>query len=555
LNPLDLIRTAFDLPKRRHTASVDRQWVAMADGARLATWVWRPLGLPRAPAVLIRTAYGAQSWRVPIRVLARLLAEQGYACALQDVRGRYASEGEFEPFLHEAEDGERAIAWALEQPWCDGRLGLVGFSYLAYTGFAAASRAPDAVRALALGIGCSDFHAAFYPGGAFALETALRWAAGLGEREDLPERRLDLSRAYGFRPIAAADRIAVRERSFYRDWLAHPRPDAYWRARTPELRRLPPTLLVAGWHDLFLGPQLADHAALAAGGSARAPRLVIGPWTHGRYLRRTRSPRAQWFGHAALREILGFLDRELGGEGGEPLRRVRLFELFGRGWIEADAWPPPDAREHSLYLRSGGRANTLGGDGRLELEAPGGGEPPDRYVYDPDDPVPTLGGPLLGPGGMADQRAVEARGDVLCYTSAPLERALSLAGPVRAVLFVASNAPDTDFTARLVVVAPDGPALPLCDGIARCRWRLGGDEPSWLEPDAAVRLDVDLAATCARIAPGHRLRLEVSSSCLPRWDRNPNTRDDPAFAEKGVPARQTVLHDAEHPSRLVLRAL
>jgi putative CocE/NonD family hydrolase len=555
LTPLDLLRAAFDLPPRRFPASVDCQWVAMPDGVRLATWVWRPLGVPRAPAVLIRTAYGSRSWRVPMRIVARLLAEAGFACALQDVRGRYASEGAFEPFVSEAADGERSIAWVLEQPWCDGRLGLVGFSYLAFTAWAAAARAPDAVRAIAAGIGASDFHASFYPGGAFALETALRWAAGLGEREDLPERRLDLQRAFRFRPVIGADRVAVRERSFYRDWLAHPRADGFWHARTPELRRMPPALLIAGWYDLFLGPQLADYAALAAGGARRPPRLVVGPWTHGRYLRRTWSPRAQWFGHVALREILGFLGRELAGDGADDAGRpVRLYELFGRGWIEADAWPPRDAREQSLYLRSGGRANTLAGDGRLAPDAPDG-EPPDRFVYDPDDPAPTLGGALLGPGGALDQRRAEARADVLCYTSAPFERALSLAGPVRAVLFAASSAPDTDFTAKLVLVTPDGQALLLCEGISRCRWRQGGSEPVWLEPDAAARIEVDLWATCARIAPGHRLRLEVSSSSLPRFDRNPNTRGDPARAERGTPARQTVLHDAEHPSRLVLHVL
>jgi hypothetical protein len=554
LTPLDVLRAILDLPPRRCAATAHWEWVAMADGVRLATWVFRPADRPRAPAVLIRTPYGARSWRVPMRFLARLVAEAGYACAVQDVRGRYASEGEFEPFANEAADGERTIAWLLDQAWCDGRLALVGFSYLAFTAWAAAARAPEAVRAVAVGIGSADFHPAFYPGGAFSLETGLRWAASLGEREGVPEWRVDLPRALRFLPVRAADRVAIRERPYFRDWLDHPRHDEFWRERSAPLRGMPAALLLAGWYDLFLGPQLADHAALAAGGASRPPRLVVGPWTHGRYTRWSWSPREQWFAHVAPREILGFLDRELGGDGAPPARAARLFELGGRGWFEADAWPPPGAAERSLYLRSGGRANTLGGDGRLELEAPGGAEPPDRFAYDPADPVPSLGGALLGPGGAVDQRPVESRADVLCYTSAPLDRDLHLAGPVRAVLFAASSAPDTDFTAKLVEVGADGSAVNLCEGIARCRWRLGGPEPAWLQPDAAVRLEIDLAATCARIAPGHRLRLEVSSSSLPRFDRNPNTRDDPARAERGAPARQTVLHDAEHPSRLVLQA-
>jgi hypothetical protein len=554
LTPLDVLRAALDLPPRRAAATAHWQWVEMADGVRLATWVFRPADRPRAPVVLIRTPYGARSFRVPMRLLARLFAEAGYACALQDVRGRYESEGQFEPFVNEAADGERTLAWLLDQAWCDGRLALVGFSYLAFTAWAAAARAPDAVRAVAVGIGASDFHPVFYPGGAFSLETALRWAASLGERADVPEWRIDLARALRFRPVRAADRVAIRERSFYRDWLDHPRRDEFWRARSAPLERMPAALLLAGWYDLFLGPQLADYAALAAGGAAaRPPRLVVGPWTHGRYARWSFGPREQWFAHVAASEILAFLDRELGDDGAPAARPVRLFELGGRGWIDADAWPPPGTAERSLYLRGAGRANTLAGDGRLELEAPGGAEPPDRFDYDPASPVPSLGGALLGPCGALDQRPVELRPDVLCYTSAPLDRDLHLAGPVRAVLFVASSAPDTDFTAKLVDVAPDGLATNLCEGVARCRWRLGGTEPAWLEPGAAVRLEIDLAATCARIARGHRLRLEVSSSSLPRFDRNPNTRDDPARAERGAPARQTVLHDTEHPSRLVLR--
>jgi len=557
LSLLRLVRAAVDLPPPRHRATSETLWIEMDDGVRLATWVWRPRGPLRTPAVLLRTPYGARAWQAPIFLVARLLAEAGYAAVIQDVRGRYASEGTFTPFVHEAADGARTLAWIADRPWCDGRLGLVGFSYLAFAAWAAQARAPELVRAVAVGIGASDVHATFYPGGAFALETALRWAAGLGEREGVPEWRLDLARAFAFRPVREADRVALRERPWYRDWLDHPRRDAWWQAFLPALRPPPATLLVAGWHDFFLGPQLADHAALAAAPApgAAPPRLVVGPWTHGRYRRRPWSPRRRWFGHVAIREILAFLDRHLGDAGDGDAKPVRLWEMGGERWLECEAWPPPEATSRRLYLRSAGRANTLRGDGRLDPEAAGGAEPPDRFTYDPADPVPSCGGALLGPGGVVDQREVEARDDVLCYTSAPLEGDLVLAGPVRAVLFAASGAPDTDFTAKLVAVAPDGGALNLCEGVVRARWRDGGAEPRWLEPDLPARLEVDCWATCARLPRGQRLRLEVSSSSFPRYDRNPNTRDDVARAPGGVPARQTLLHDAEHPSHLLLHVL
>jgi len=551
LNLLSLVRPLLDLPPRRTTTSDETLWVEMPDGARLATRVFRPRNRERGPAVLLRTPYGSRNWRTPLFLLAKLCAEAGYASVVQDVRGRFASEGRFHPFVHEAADGERAVHWLAEQPWCDGRVALAGFSYVAFSAWAARAAAPEPVRAVISGLGASNLHPVFFPGGAFSLETALRWSAVAGEREGLTERQVDLTRAFPFRPVREADRVAVRERPWYREWLDHPRLDDYWSSFRPSLAGAPASLLLAGWYDLFLGPQLEDHAALVAGGADA--RLVVGPWTHGRYLRRQASPRRRWFGHVVVREILSFLDRHLGEGGAEPDSPVRVHPLAGDEWRALPAWPPAEG-EQRLHLRSGGRANTLSGDGRLSPEPPGD-EPPDRFSYDPDDPVPTRGGPLLGPGGAVDPRSVEARDDVLCYTGEPLAAGALLAGPVRAHLYVASSAPDTDFTARLVRIPAQGEPSNLCEGIARCRWRGGGLEPLWLEPDTPLALEVDLWATCARLRRGDRLRLEVSSSNFPRFDRNPNTREDPARAQGGVTAQQTVLHDAEHPSCLTLSFL
>jgi putative CocE/NonD family hydrolase len=258
-----------------------------------------------------------------------------------------------------------------------------------------------------------------------------------------------------------------------------------------------------------------------------------------------------------LRETGAFLERHLEGATRIPAP-VRVFVGGERRWREAAAWPIPEAEPLRLHLRSGGRANSLVGDGRLEEEAPGAEELPDRFTYDPSDPVPSCGGALPGPGGgAADQRALEARADVLCYTSAPLESERLVLGPVRVLLHVASSAPDTDFSAKLVDVDRDGAAVHLCEGIARCRWRAGGDEPTWLEPDEPIQLAIDLGAAAFRFGTGHRIRLEISSSNVPRFDGNGNVRAEPArlTTDACETARQTVFHEAERPSQLLLEVL
>jgi len=591
LSLTSLLRRLSDLPPRRFAVSEETLWVEMADGVRLATRVFRPRGRPQSPGVLLRVLHGAGGRLRPAAALGRMLGEAGYAAAVQDVRGRYDSEGVFEPFAHEVADGARAVAWLAEQPWCDGRVGVVGSAYAAYAAWAAACVGAP-VRAVVAVMGTADPHPAWHPGGATALELALHFAAATGEREDLSPRQLDLGRALAFRPVREADRVAVRERPWYREGLAHPLRDAWWEARAARPAAPPPALVVGGWYDPVLPAQMADWRALhggapprdeadaargeAAGGAdvggaspagnaaaavpatvgpdAAEHRLVVGPWSSGRSALRSRSPRGAWLFRTAFREAVAFLDRHLDGSEGDAGPRARLWAVAGGGggWIEAADWPPPEARREVLHLRSRGRAGVAPADGRLEPEPPDAGEAPDRFAYDPDRPVPSLGGALLAAAGPVDQRPLEAREDVLVYTGAPVAAPLLVAGPVRLVLHASSSAPDTDFTAKLLRVGADGAALPLCEGVARCRWREGGPEPVWLETDTTVRLELELGAACARLAPGERLRLHVSSSSLPRFDRSPNTREDPAQAVAGAVARQVVLHDAEHPSALEL---
>ncbi|HEY8152670.1 MAG TPA: CocE/NonD family hydrolase [Myxococcota bacterium] len=534
-----LTRRWLSLPPRRCAVRRRLEWVALTDGVRLATQVLLPQDGARPwPAVLMRTSEPSHRPGHAAASLGRLIAESGFAVVLQECRGRHASEGRFAPFLNEAADGGDAIAWIASQEWFDGRLGLLGWGYSGFAAWAALSRSPRPVAALVAAFAARDPFAWLRPGGALALELALRWGVGVGEREAEDPGRLDLERGLSHRPLREADRVTLKRVDWFREWIEHPARDAYWEARSPALPEAPPpTLLIAGWRHPALAAQLADLPALREAARRRGapePELVIGPWPGGqpprREARRTRS-RA---GAESLRAALDFLARRLRGE---PAARapVRVFMRGASVWREASAWPLPNARSLALHLRGGGRANGRTGDGALLREAPPGEEPADRYSYDPRDPA------------LADDPATECRHDVLCYTTEPLPEPLLIGGPVGAVLFAESSAAVTDFTATLVALAPDGKQQTLCDGVLRSRGA----------PGETRRLELDLGAACARLETGGRLRLRVSSSAFPRWDRPSHTEVEPGAAAESeiAPARQTVFHDRERPSHLRLSLL
>jgi hypothetical protein len=550
------------LPRRRFASESSTHWLPLSDGTRLTTNVIRPLaaGAERIPVVLMRTPLSTRKRLDPSLFFARLIAENGYAVVLQECRGRFASEGRFAPFADEARDGAATLDWIAAQPWGEEPAALVGFGYAGFAAWAALSARPERVAAMVIGFQGRDPYARLYCAGALQLEGALRFGVGIGDNAVVPERSLDLARGVEFRPVREADRVVLRRTDGFRDWAAHPCRDSYWRALTPQIPSPPPrTLLVGGWYDPALAAQLADYAALRSATRANGappPELVVGPWAGGRTVRSGRIDRKGRKRGVIPNAVLAFLDRSLRGRE-ERAPAVRAFVQGADVWREFSAWPPADADERVFYLHSEGRANSLVGDGALSPDAPAADEAPDRFLYDPEDPVRTLGGFLTGASGPVDQRPVEARADVLCYDSAPLRADLDVAGPVRLSLYAASNAPDTDFTAKLVDVSPDGRAENRCEGIVRARWQGGGEAPTWFEADTPRRFEIDLWATGCRFRSGHRIRLEVSSSNFPRFDRNSNTREQPETAdpEQFSAARQTVLHDAKHPSQLVLRVL
>ena len=564
--------------------------VPMRDGVSLAADVYRPDGPGPFPTLVQRTPYNKEFGLIGFSFDIMRGVQAGYAVVVQDTRGRWASGGEFNPFFDEARDGADTIAWAAAQPWSTGAVGMIGGSYFGATQWTAATQAPEALRAIAPFVTTDQYYDGWaYQGGAFQLGFNLHWTlSSLALGEVVRRMRTGAATAQDFAALVAAvdgnDGVyrrlpllglpEVKELApYYDDWLSHPSYDEFWRATAPREsygQITVPALNMGGWYDLFLKGTLANYTGMKARGGSDAARqhqrLVIGPWAHG--------PLGGWFPERSYGLLAGtetaditglqlrWFDWLLKGEdsGLAAEKPVRLFVMGANEWRDEDDWPLPGTEYVDYFLHSGGRANTAAGDGRLSTDAPGD-EPEDVYLYDPRDPVPTTGGGTFLPGlsiganaGPRDQRAVEGRHDVLCYTTEPLAAPLEVIGPVRAVLHVSSSATDTDFTAKLVDVAPDGRAENLADGILRARYRESLSEPSPLEPERVYEVTVDLVATAAVIAAGHRIRLEVSSSNFPRFDRNTNTGG--VIATEGeADIRQAVNrvhHTRVRPSRLVL---
>jgi len=568
---LKLVASALSLatpvPRAVHRVTVTRNMmVAMPDGVRLATDLYRPADLAQAPTILFRTPYGKEAGLNPKNY--RALAGQGYVVAAQDTRGRFKSEGEFYPFVHEAEDGRATVAWITRQPWWNGRLGTAGGSYLGIVQYAMAPGSPE-ITALMTPLSGAELGPLFQRGGVPSYLTMYFWTATTGDHHP-PELSLGrIRKEISGLPISENDQRLGLPDAFYRDVLSPERlaklldqldyQDQYQKVQAP-------ALIVAGWYDLFTESAIQTWQKLRTEGrgAARESRLVIGPWAH--------TPRVLWarkFGPEGkmppeVIEALPWFDHWLRGVDNEVADwpPIRYFLMGANEWRQASAWPLPGTVFTEYYFHSSGQANSCAGDGALSRERPDE-EATDQFVYDPAHPVPTLGGGnlewqltqtwVIPNAGVFDQRKIERRRDLLCYTSAPLSEDLEVTGPIQVVVYAASSAQDTDFTAKLVEVLPQGKALNLQDGIIRARFRSGDlRRPELIEPDRIYAYTIDLSATANLFRRGSRLRVEISSSNFPRFARNLNTGEDPATATRMEKAEQTLYHDSARPSRIVL---
>jgi len=561
-----LLARLFKLPPPRYGVRVQRDIpVAMPDGVHLLTDHYSPklpgsdFGRPDGnfPTILIRTPYGrgrevALGGGYALSELpAQRFAERGYHVVVQGARGCFDSEGEFSPHVNEAADGQATADWIRQQPWFNGRLGTWGPSYLGYMQWATAAGAPADPSAMVVMVASAENYTVSHPDGAFGLETRLRWSQGIHSqnrlhrlplREKVAHRfsggeKRRLLAAFAHLPLFEADTVAAGEPiPFYRDILTHGQPDgAFWTERDHRhavAQVAAPVHLIGGWYDYYLRGLLRDYAVLKAAG--RQPRLTIGPWHHAH-------PGGLM---AGLREGLAWFDMHLKGHGRPAgTRPVRLYVMGAGEWRELDDFPPP-ARSTRYYLHP---------ESKLAAKLPPAGSPPDRYRYDPADPTPALGGALLDlrGAGPQDNSPLEARTDVLCYTSAPLEQDLEVIGPVRLELYARSTQPHTDFFGRLCDVAPDGRSTNICDGLLRIDPSQPEGRPT-TSSGHCLRLEIDMWATAHRFRPGHRLRLQVSSGAHPRWSRNLGTGEPLATGVSMCFSDQTIFHNAARPSALVL---
>ncbi len=558
--------------------------VPMRDGTVLRADMYRPAEDGKYPVLLSRTPYDKSMANGQGNPAVRL-ASAGYVVLLQDCRGRFASDGDFYPFLHEMDDGYDSVEWAAAQPWSTGKVGMFGPSYVGATQWlAAASQPPHLVTIVPAVTDCNYHDGWFYQSGAFCLGFVLAWTLNnLGltgiTRLDLPaERKVELMHRV-MRDVDDAANVMRRLplndfpdfletglAGYYGDWLANPSDGEYWSrwnvARFHE-RITVPVLAIGGWYDLFTKGTLLNFTGMRSNGGSelarKHQRLIMGPWSHTTPLFGPAQGDHAFGIHSlgAVQDLDGqtlrWFDHWMKGvdNGVAEDPPLTVFTIGAGEWQPASDWPLPGTRFTSYYFHSGGSANSDGGDGTLSPEAPGD-EPSDSYAYDPRDPVPTRGGGTMPGGGAYDQRPVEGRHDVLVYSTPPLTQDVEVTGPISVKLFASSTAVDTDFTAKLVDVSPDGYALNLADNIVRARYRDSLERPELMEPGREYGFTIDLLGTSNLFRTGHRIRLEVSSSNFPRFDRNANTGGDPATETRLVPALQTVYHDSGRPSHVVL---
>jgi putative CocE/NonD family hydrolase len=570
-----------DSPIRFREVSVERSVAArMRDGTSLYADIYRPQGEGPWPVLLLRHPYDKVQSQMLSYAHPVWYARYGYIVVAQDVRGRWASEGEWYPFKYEEADGCDSIAWAVGLPGSNGRVGMYGFSYGGATQLLSAVHQPPGLTTIMPALTGSDYYDGWtYRGGALHHAFTQSWATFLAQdtarKQGDYELEGNLAGALGnawanywippqYYPFISREGLAP----YYYDWLKHDTYDDYWKRwsiRTRYAQITLPALHIAGWYDVFLEGTIENFTGLQAqAGSERArgnQKLVVGPWYH-----------MPWNQHVGgfdfgddarscvdALQIL-WLDKHLRGESNQLDEEppVALFVMGDNTWRFENKWPPEGAQATKFFFHSGGRANSLNGDGWLARETPGD-ELPDTYTYDPHLPVMSVGGhsccvSSLTPMGAFDQRSVEYQNDVLIYSTPALAEDVQVIGTVEVTLYAASTAVDTDFTAKLVDVYPDGRAINVGEGILRVRFRESLDLPNPIEPDQVYEYKIRVGSTAIVFKAGHRIRVEISSSNFPTFDRNSNSGKP--LVEAGPAdwfvATQTVFHDHRYPSHIVL---
>lgn len=506
----------------------------MRDGARLATDVYLPEGKPPFPVILIRTPYDKRA----LKPIGEDGARRGYAIVIQDTRGRNASEGANLPFEGDGwwenrADGVDTVNWIAKQAWCNGKIGTWGGSALGINQLMLAGAGVEKLTCQHITVAEPNLHQSLFPGGVFKKSLVEDWLRATRHAPDALQH-----------------------------WTRHPAYDEFWQTRDVNRRyRLvnTPAVHIGGYYDIFAQGTLdafVGYQTRGGRGARGKQKLLMGPWAHGVLQKKVGElefPNAdqppctfhdpwRWF-ERYLRGVPNGVDNEpavvyyVMGAVGEP-------NAPGNEWRTAKQWPPLPTRPTPLYLN---------GDRTLQFSKPNSASAPLRYTYAPQNPAPTLGGRELSiPAGPRDQRAIESRSDVLVFTSAPLEKPLEVIGRVKAVLYVASDALDTDFIVRLCDVYPDGRSYNIAEGVLRMRYRESLSREKPMQPGNVYRVEVDLWTTAMVFNKGHRLRVHVTSSSYPAYDPNPNTGEPFRASDRKRPAQNAVYCTPEYASCVIL---
>ncbi|NQU07348.1 MAG: CocE/NonD family hydrolase [Candidatus Abyssubacteria bacterium] len=536
--------------------------IPMRDGVKLYANVYRPKAEGKFPVILTRLPYGKDEYYCYMPAIGKFWAKKGYIFVAQDVRGKFCSEGEFDPLINEVNDGYDTLEWVAAQPWCDSNIGMEGESYYGYTTWAGAVSGHPNLKCISPMNTAMDFHEVTFQNGALTLQTVGLYPILMHGKTYQNVMRLDRMHL----PLITMDDAAGIPTPSYNRLLEHPFRDEVTESYNLRNRREQvdiPMLVVAGWYDVFLKTTIDDwfmHWQKNMQTEAKQKQwILISPFDHESTPAETHLIGRLDIGDKSATTIWKvkqeFFDHFLKGldNGFDKTSPVRIFVIGDNDWRYESEWPLAKTQYTDYYLHSGGSANTLGGDGILNLNLPVD-EPFDSYVYDPEDPIKIhydIDVWSLA-GQMKDRLPVEKREDVLVYTSVPLEKNTEITGPIAVTLYAASSAVDTDFTAALVDVFPNGYLHLIQEGIQRASYRESDTEPTLLEPGKIHEYNIDLWATSYILKAGHKIRVEISSSNFDRFARNLNTGAEFAVTSEMAKATQKIYHSEEYPSHITL---
>ncbi len=537
--------------------------IAMRDGVKLTADLYRDDAITKAPVILTRTPYD----RTKQKASGERWAKAGYVFIAQDCRGKFGSAGDFAPYNNEGQDGYDTIEWITGQPWCSGRVGMMGGSYVGAVQWQAAAENPPGLAVIAPQATWSSFYRNLHLGGSVRLSLIAGWIAGNTPK---PEgvKPADMSEALMRLPLGEVDSALGWDMPWLDAFLTHPEPDGFWTrldltSCLPDLQL--PALHVVGYYDYFSRESVGNFMIMQKQArdtkTRQQQRLLLGPWDHGS-VGKTKVAEVE-FGTGATVDTfalqLDWFDRHLKQDAAaqaKPFPPVRYFSMGDNVWHDAQTWPPEGFTSTSFYLHSDGKANTRQGNGRLTPEAPTQDETPDTFRADPAKPTPanpiTKARPIKAAvWGPVDQSATEDRDDVLVYTSEPMTEPLTFAGNAEAKLNVSTDTPDADWAVKLIDVHPDGFAQNIARGILRGRYRNSLLKPELMQPGQVYEITVDLGPVAATIAKGHQLRVDISGADFPLYDRNPNTAEGITSSKTAI-ATEQVHHKPGTLSRIVL---